>query len=251
MKILIADDESPARQRLAALVREMGEPYQLAGEARNGLEALNQCGGRNIDLVLMDIRMPEMDGIAAAARMLQLPTPPAVIFVTAYEEHALQAFESNAIDYLLKPIRPQRLQQALRRASRLTRPQLQALESLQEKQPEEPHICSNYRGGIQRIPLSDIIYFRADQKYVTARHSGGEALLEDSLKALEQRFTDQLLRIHRNALVSQQHLIGLEKAADGRTLVRLRGAEERLEISRRHLADVRRWLKHGSVQAAE
>ena len=243
MKILIVDDESPARQRLHGLLRELGAPYQVAGEAANGLQALQRCSKGDVDLVLMDIRMPEMDGIAAAARLSQLETPPAVVFVTAYEEHALEAFEGNALDYLLKPIRRQRLQKALQRATALTRPQLQALEALQKE--EDQHICSNYRGGIQRIAIADIIYFRADQKYVTARHLGGEALLEDTLKSLEQRFSNHLLRIHRNALVSQRRLVGLEKTSDGRILVRLEGVDERLEISRRHLADVRRWLKQG------
>ena len=248
MNILIADDELPARQRLRGLVREIGSPYATVGDVANGLQALQRCRSGDIDLVLMDIRMPEMDGIAAAARLAQLPTPPAVIFVSAYEEHALRAFEGNALDYLLKPIRRQRLERALKRATALTRPQLRALQEMQQE-GDEQHICSNYRGGIQRIALADIIYFRADQKYVTACHAGGEALLEDSLKSLEQRFAGKLLRIHRNALVSQQHLLGLEKAPDGRTLARLDGSEARLEISRRHLADVRRWLKYGPATA--
>ncbi len=245
MKILVADDEAPARQRLRSLVEEIGPPYEWVGEAVTGEEALARNRALAVDLVLMDVRMPAMDGLQAASRLAELPQPPAVIFVTAYEEHALAAFDGNAVDYLLKPIRRQRLERALSKATALTRPQLQALQALQEGEAEPDHVTTRYRGGIQRIPVEKIIYFRADQKYVTLRHSSGEALLEEPLKSLEQRFGDRFMRVHRNALVSCRHLRGLEKAPDGRCLVRLEGAEERLEISRRHLAQVRRWLRQG------
>ncbi|MCP5013733.1 MAG: response regulator transcription factor, partial [Ketobacter sp.] len=173
--------------------------------------------------------------------LAQTEVPPAVIFVTAYEEHALQAFESSAVDYLLKPIRRRRLQQALRRTDALTRPQLQAITELQQTTPD--YISANYRGGVRRIPLNDIIFFRAHQKYVTLCHIGGEMLLEEALKTLEQQYADRFLRIHRNAIVNKARLLGLEKRADGKATVVLADTDQRLEISRRHQAEVRRWLK--------
>jgi two-component system response regulator AlgR len=244
MNILIVDDEGPARQRLGALIGEIGAPYRVVGEAANGREAVQACQAGGVDLVLMDIRMPEMDGIDAALRLAPMTSPPAVIFVTAYEEHALQAFESNAVGYLLKPIRRGRLQQALERVGTLTRPQLQMLQRLAEASSDE-YLSASYRGGIQRIALDQVIYFQADQKYVTVCHTDGEALLEESLRSLEQRFGDRLLRIHRNALVVRQRLAGLEKMADGRTLACMQGTDRRLEVSRRHLPMVRRWLRKG------
>jgi len=240
MNILIVDDEAPARQRLRALLDEIGAPCRVVGEAANGLQALGLCESREVDLVLMDIQMPGMDGLEAASRLAQQDTPPAVVFVTAFEEHALEAYQGNAADYLLKPIRRRRLKDALQRAVAVTRPQLQALQARPET---TAYLSTSYRGGIRRIPIDEVIYLMADQKYVTACHTGGEALLEESLKSLEQRFGQRFFRIHRNALVSRQRLIALEKAAEGRCLARLKGSERRLEISRRHLPEVRQLLK--------
>ena len=240
MRVLVVDDEVPARQRLCALLADIGKPYRLVAEAGNGEQALALCDSEPVDLVLMDIRMPGMDGIDAAIRLAARDTPPAVIFVTAFEEHA--------VDYLLKPIRRHRLQAALERAAALTRPQLQALHTLQRAAPEQ--LSVSYRGGLLRIPLDQVIYFRADQKYVTVCHQGGEALLEDSLKSLEERYGARFLRIHRNALVAAEALVGLEKGADGHSYARLSGTDSLLEISRRHLAEVRRWLRQPGRQPA-
>lgn len=241
MNILIADDEVLARNRLNDLLQEIEGPYKVVAEAATGVEALERCSGEEVDLVLMDIHMPGMDGLEAALQLAQTEVPPAVIFVTAYEEHALQAFESSAVDYLLKPIRRRRLQQALRRTDALTRPQLQAITKLQQTTPD--YISANYHGGVRRIPLNDIIFFRAHQKYVTLCHIGGEMLLEEALKTLEQQYADRFLRIHRNAIVNKARLLGLEKRMDGSTTVVLADTDQRLEISRRHQAEVRRWLK--------
>ena len=243
MKILIVDDEAPARQRLRTLVGDIGAAFEVVGEAANGEQALEQCRATGADLVLMDIRMPGMDGIEAAARLAEMAAPPAVIFVTAYEEHALEAFQGHAVDYLLKPIRRSRLERALSRASVLTRPQLQMLEHLRSPRPDP--IVVSYRGGVRRIEIDDVIFFQAEQKYVTVCHSRGEALLEESLKSLEERLGERFLRIHRNALVATRRIVGLDKEADGRCLVRLDGSEHRLEVSRRHLPGLRRWLRHG------
>jgi two-component system response regulator AlgR len=167
-----------------------------------------------------------------------------VIFVTAYEEHALQAFEAAAIDYLLKPVRKARLQQALGRARKLTLAQLQAVTEQQER--PVPCLSNTYQGGVQRLPLDQVIYLRADSKYVIARHRQGELLLEESLKSLERRYPDWFLRIHRNALVARAALVGLERRLGTGMLVRLEGCDERLQVSRRHQAKLRRWMKDGN-----
>jgi two-component system response regulator AlgR len=241
MKVMVVDDEALARDRLSALLHELGDPYELVGTAANGEEALEVFAEYGADLLLMDIRMPVLDGLQAAMRLSQCETPPAVIFVTAYEEHALQAFEAQAVDYLLKPVRKARLQQALERAKRLTLSQLQVLSEASGR--PVPVLSVNYRGGLQRLPLDQVIYLRAESKYVTARHQQGEFLLEESLKSLESRFSDWFLRVHRNALVARRALIGLERQADGCVHACLQGCEERIEVSRRHQARIRRWLK--------
>lgn len=243
MKILVVDDEALARERLVHLVGEIGPPYEVVGEAANGEEALEKQAMLEADLVLMDIRMPKMDGLQAASCLAEEPTPPAVIFTTAFDDHALQAFEGSAVDYLLKPVRRERLQKALERAHSLNRAQLQRLEQAAEK-PED-YICAHFRGGIQRIPVDDIIYFQADQKYVCAHHLGGEALLEESLKHFEEQFGERFIRIHRNALVARDYLIGMEKGPGGEALAKLKGTDQQPQISRRHLPKVRQWLKEG------
>jgi two-component system response regulator AlgR len=240
VKILVVDDEALARQRLVALIEELGSPYQLIAEAADGDEALRLFNELGADLVLMDIRMPGMDGLEAAQRLAESNEPPAVVFTTAYEEHALQAFESAALDYLLKPVRKERLLNALQRSQRLTRSQL-ACVSLKEQ--EVPQLHASYRGGLKTLPLDQVIYLRADSKYVVARHEEGELLLEESLKGLQERYGDWLLRIHRKALVVRRHLLGLEKGSDGIPRVVMRGCNETLEVSRRHLPEVRRILR--------
>ena len=242
IKIVVVDDEALARQRLASLIEELGSPYRLAAEAANGHEALEQCQLVNADLVLMDIRMPGMDGLEAARRLAEGDRPPAVIFTTAYEEHALEAFDTAAQDYLLKPVRRERLQAALERAQRLTRSQLSAVSETPEPPPQ---LSASYRGGVRTLPLDQVIFLRAEAKYVVARHAEGELLLEESLKRLQELYGEWFLRIHRNALVSRRHLSGLEKDLDGNTRAVLRDCEDRLEISRRHLPEVRRLLRGG------
>lgn len=240
MKLLIADDEAPARERLRRLVDEIGPPWQVAAEAADGAQALRLCGQQPIDVALLDVRMPGMDGLACATALDSLSAPPAVIFVTAYEEHALEAFDANAVDYLLKPIRRERLERALQRARRLTHAQLTALGS----QPaDQEHLVATYRGGVQRIPVEGVLYLRAEQKYVVARHATGEALLEESLRSLEERFGGRFLRIHRNALVARDAVVGLARDPQGNTFVCLRGTDERLEVSRRHLSELRAWVR--------
>ncbi len=245
MKILIVDDEPLARARLRSLMDEIGAPYEVAGEAENGTEALQKCAATGADLVLMDISMPGMDGLTAAAQLAERKTPPAVIFTTAHSDHALEAFERSAVDYLLKPIRLSRLRKALEKAQAINRVQIQVLEQAQEKEKAaaDSYICANIRGGIQRIPVAEIIYFIADQKYVCAYYQGGEVLLEEPLCSFEERFGEQFIRIHRNALVSSKHLMGIEKNSSNQAVATLHGTHQRLQISRRHLPKVRQWLK--------
>ncbi len=235
MKILVVDDEAPARAYLADLVRKLGPPWELVGEAADGAAAVERCRAEPVDLVLMDIRMPGMDGLEAARRLSRMEVPPAVIFTTAYAEHALPAFEVKASGYLLKPVRPEKLRRALEEAARPTRP-------LVEREGTGPWITVRFRGNLERIPLEEVYYFRADSKYVAVRHSGGEALIEDSLRSLEERFGNRLMRIHRNALVVPERVRGLERGAGGMAVV-FDGIGERLDVSRRHLPAVRRRLR--------
>ncbi|AUB82420.1 LytR/AlgR family response regulator transcription factor [Candidatus Thiodictyon syntrophicum] len=247
MKILVVDDESPARQRLVRLLSEIQGNYELAGEASDGIEAVQLCRSTPVDLVLMDVQMPGLNGLDAARQISHIEPPPAVILVTAYEQYALAAFERKVEDYLVKPVRRERLQEALERARIPTRPQRAALATRDEAHPgRRLSLSAHYRGGLQTVPIEDIIFLQAEHKYVTVRHTGGELLVDESLKALEDEFEDLFLRIHRNALVARSRLFALEKGTDGGTEVRLRDCPERLPVSRRHLADIRRWLRAGT-----
>jgi len=241
MKVLIVDDEQLARSRLHALVRELGG--DVVGEAGDGRSAVQQCTQLQPDVVLLDIRMPGMDGLEVARHLIALENPAAVIFTTAYEDHALQAFEAQALDYLVKPVRKERLGQALAKARKLNRMQLAALKDSGEGEQARSHISVQSRDAIQLIPIEEVVYFHAEQKYTVVCHAGGKALIEDSLKTLEAEFGERFVRIHRNALVASEALEGMEKDAAEHYRVRLRGVAERLEVSRRHVALVRRKLK--------
>ena len=242
MKILIADDEQPARARLRSLVLECSG-CEVVGEAANGREALLMCSSDAPDIVLLDIRMPAMDGLETAMHLTTLEHPPAVIFTTAYGDYALEAFETHAVDYLLKPIRRERLEQALAKACKLTRAQIARLDAGSGKPRARTHICVRWRGNLQLVPVADIRYFQADQKYVTVCFPGGQVLIEESLRALEQEFGEAFTRIHRNALVANAHLTGLVREPSGHFHVSLRGIAEQLEVSRRHAPALRRRLK--------
>lgn len=242
MKILIVDDETPARLRLRSLIDEIGG-YEIAGEAANGKEALEVTENIRPDILLLDIRMPLMDGLETARHLLEFEAAPAVIFTTAYNQHALEAFEANAIDYLLKPVRKQKLETTLQKVQRLNQAQLSQLRIENNGENARTHICTRLRGNLQLIPVTDIIYFQADQKYVTVRHKKGEVLIEESLKSIEDEFSERFVRIHRNALVEKSSLVGMEKTRDGSQLAVMRDANEKLEISRRHVPEIRKMLK--------
>lgn len=244
MNILIVDDEAPARQRLRSLLESSAGDYTVVGEAGNGEQAVAACRSQAVDLVLMDIRMPGMDGLAAALQLAGDEHPPAVIFTTAYDEHALKAFEANAVDYLLKPIRRQRLFEALQKAHALTRVQLGALRSLSSDTTQD-FLSASLRGELLRIPVDQVFFLRAEHKYVVVRHAGGEALLEDSLKSLEERYPGRFQRIHRNALVNPLRVSGLHRSLTAQAELSFTDIDDRLEVSRRHLPAVRQWLKGG------
>lgn len=234
MKVLIVDDEAPARDRLHRLLENI-PGITTVGEAADGTKALQAAERLQPDVILLDIRMPGMDGLTAAQQLAKLPDPPAVIFTTAYSEHALEAFEAEALDYLVKPVRQERLEQALAR--------LHKRGIVAEPAQGRSHLTVRKHGNLHLIPVEEILYFQADNKYVTAFLPGREELLEESLKQLEEEFGPRFLRIHRNALIAMDALEGIEKTTDGRCHVNLRGVGCGPEISRRHLAEVRRVLK--------
>jgi two-component system response regulator AlgR len=242
MKILVVDDEALARARLRQLVDGI-DGCTVCAEAVNGDEALLCAEQHQPDVLLLDIRMPGMDGLEAARHLQALEHPPAIIFTTAFNDYALQAFETHAVDYLMKPVRRERLAEALQHARRLTRVQAAALHEADEQGAVRERICANVRGSLQLIAVEEIRYFLADQKYVTVRTADDSLLIEETLKSLEQEFAERFIRIHRNALIARQYLAGIEKDEDGHARVMLDGTEDTLEISRRHLADIRRLVR--------
>ena len=242
MRALIVDDEPLARERLAALIAEI-DGVELAGEAGNGFEALETAARLKPDLVLLDIRMPVMDGLEAARHLSALETPPAVIFCTAYEDHALAAFEANAVDYLVKPIRVERLRAAIAKAQRLGGATLRKLETVADPARRRSHLCARVRGSLVLVAVADIDYLLAEDKYVIVHHGKGEVLIEEPLTDLEEEFGDRFVRIHRNCLVALAKLAGLDRAADGRVLARMEGVSAPLEVSRRNLPALRKLVR--------
>jgi two-component system, LytTR family, response regulator AlgR len=238
MRVLIVDDEPPARERLRSMLVETGE-FEVAGEAGNGVDALTLVDRLMPDIVLLDVRMPGIDGLEVARQLATQPEPPAVIFTTAFDEYALQAFESEAIAYLLKPIRAEKLRAALAKAGRLTRPQLQQVASAAREPTKRSHIGVRGRDGLKLIPMDEIYCFQADQKYTTVKHIKGEDLIEDSLKTLEDEFSPAFVRIHRNALVNTKFLERIARDASGQHFVHLRGFPDALEVSRRMAGDLK------------
>ena len=234
MKILIVDDETPARNRLKRMLDGL-EGVEVIGEATDGQAAIDAARELKPHIILLDIRMPGMDGMEAARQIRTLPDAPYVIFTTAYSEHALEAFDTQAIDYLVKPVRKERLLQALERVQQL-------LPADTSKQPS--NLTVKKQGKMVLLPIDEILYFQADHKYVTAYLATREELLEESLKQLEELLGERVIRIHRNALVARSALMGMEKdASSGSHHVTLREIGKGPEISRRHVAEVRQIIK--------
>jgi two-component system response regulator AlgR len=246
MNVLIVDDEPLARERLGRLVGELDGYRVLEPAGSNGEEALRLIDSLKPDVVLLDIRMPGLDGLQVAAKLCEREAPPAVIFCTAHDEFALEAFQVSAVGYLVKPVRSEHLAEALRKAERPNRVQLAAL-----TRPAGPdgaprsHISARTRKGIELIPLDQVIYFIADHKYVTLRHESGEVLLDEPLKALEDEFGDRFVRIHRNSLVARERIERLQRTALGHFQLFLKGMNgEPLTVSRRHVAGVRKLMQN-------
>ncbi len=235
MRVMVCDDEPLARQRLIRLLDNL-PGYDVAGEVANGQALLDAVQHDRPDIILLDIRMPGLDGLQAAKKLCQLGNPPAIIFCTAYDQHALEAFKVQALDYLLKPIGRDALQEALQRASRLAAAQ-------QEENKAREYISARTHKGLELVPLAEVRYFRAEQKYVVVRSAETEVLIDTSLKELESEFADTFFRIHRNALIAIGYLEGLETEEGGQHLVRLAGIDERLVVSRRHLAPLRKLMQ--------
>lgn len=242
MKVLIVDDEPLARERLIALLREI-EGMMVAGEAGDGRTAVESAERLRPDVVLLDIRMPAMDGLEAARHMARLEHPPAIVFCTAYDEHALAAFDAGAVDYLVKPVRAERLRAALERARKFASAELETLRGKAGTAARRSHLCARVRGNLVLVPVTDIRYLLAEDKYVVVHHARGEVLVEESLKALEEEFGERFVRIHRNCLVARECLGGLSRSADGRIFAQVEGASVPLEVSRRNLPALRQLVR--------
>lgn len=236
LRVFIVDDEAPARNRLRELLQDCSDQLALdvVGEASNGQEALDKLVEVQADVVLMDIRMPQMDGIELAQHLQKLPTPPVIIFTTAYDAYAIKAFELRAIDYLLKPIRLGRLFDALSRARDAVPIQT---EVLRELLPEpRKHLSIHERGKIHLVPIGEVLFLRAELKYITVKTAEREYLIEESLTALEKEFAARFARIHRNCLVAKEAIVGFQRGGDENEsgwMVKLKDVEEALPISRR------------------
>ena len=244
MDILIVDDESLARQRLLRMVEKI-EGFSVVAEADNAEDALIAITQYDPDIVLLDIRMPGRDGLSLAQDIAEVEDAPAVIFCTAFDQYALDAFGTNAVGYLLKPVKAEQLLQVLDKASKLNKIQRVAAQKTTDAQAENQrtHISAKTRRGVELIALEDVRYFLADHKYVTVHHRTGEHLLDETLKELEEEFNGRFVRIHRNSLVSIKHIEALERNAQGQYQVRLADIELRPVISRRHVSDLKELLK--------
>lgn len=244
MDVLIVDDEALARQRLARMVEKI-EGFCVAAEADGADEAMVAIAAHDPDIVLLDIQMPGRDGLSLARDIAALEDPPAIIFCTAYDQYALDAFGTNAVGYLLKPVKAEQLLQVLEKATKLNKIQRVAAQKTpaSKKDTQRTHISAKTRRGVELIPLDDVRYFLADHKYVTVYHRNGEHLLDETLKELEEEFNGRFVRIHRNSLVAIKHIEALERTPQGQYQVRLADTEMRPIISRRHVSDLKELLK--------
>jgi two-component system, LytTR family, response regulator AlgR len=241
MRILLVDDEPLARERLVRLLKKT-HPGVTPLQAENGVDALAMVEAHTPDLLLLDIRMPGMDGIEVAMHLQQLDEPPAIIFCTAYDQYALAALQHEAVAYLLKPVREKELSAALERAGRVNRVQLAAL---REEDDRRNRVSSQTHRGLETLTLQDIRCFTADHKYVTATAPDKELVLPDTLRDLESEFVGDFIRVHRNALVAIAHIRQLLRDDDGGWFLELDGVDQRPVVSRRHLPEIKALLLNG------
>ena len=239
MKYLVIDDEFLARARLRELLLRI-EPGAKVFEAENGQQAIDLCDKHKPDTALVDIRMPGISGIELVYHLSALDHSPAIIFTTAYSEYALEAFDANAIDYLLKPVQIDRLKRALQKAHPITSTQTESL----RKTTRSMHISISQKGKIKLVPIQNICYLKAENKYVLVKTPREEYLMNDTLNNLETELGEPFIRVHRNALISTEHLEGLEKNEEGQWCVFFRGIPDKVEISRRQTPVIRSWLKN-------
>ena len=236
MKVVIADDEPHARERLRLLLTQLGG-IDIVAEVGDGRSALEACATHDPALVLLDIAMPGIDGLEVARHLSAFEPRPAVVFCTAYDAHALKAFEAAAVDYLVKPVRPERLQAAVERARTFTAGRASNDEGHGDKR--RSHLCARLRDSLRLIPIEEIRYLQAEEKYVVVHHARGEDLVEESLKSLEDEFGDRFVRIHRNCLVARHELVELRRDLDGHVHAVLRHGDRPLEVSRRCVTQLR------------
>ncbi|MGH1471945.1 MAG: LytR/AlgR family response regulator transcription factor [Cellvibrionaceae bacterium] len=241
MDVIVVDDEPLARDRLVRMVGKL-EDCQVVAQAENVEQALAAVAEHDPDVILLDVRMPEEDGLSAAKKITTMEDPPAVIFCTAYDEYALDAFSTDAVGYLLKPVKQEDLESALEKAQKLNKVQLAALSERKAPANQRNHISAKTRRGVELIPLTNVRFFIADHKYVTVYHTEGETLIDDTLKELENEFTNLFVRIHRNALVAVGAIEGMERNAQGQYRVKLKDIEEKPVVSRRHVSRLRELL---------
>ena len=244
LKILLVDDELLARQRLRTLLADCTEPQaEVLAEAANGPQVITALGQVTFDLVLLDIRMPGMDGVQLAHTISSMSEPPAVVFVTAHAEHAVQAFDVAAVDYLTKPVRLERLQQALQKVERIVQAKI-----LQNADSSVDSLIIQDRGRTEKVPLTEVLYLKAELKYITVRTAARSYILDGALNELEEKYATQFMRIHRNALIARRAIRALEKHYDAEEgegwAVRLNGIPELLAVSRRQLSAVREAIAH-------
>ncbi len=233
LNILIIDDEAPARDRLNRMVRAISG-FEVAGEACSAAQALEQISLLNPDVLLLNISMPGRDGMSLARVLQEGGASPAIIFCTAYQDQALEAFEREAVDYLVKPVRPERLEQSLEKAKRYL--------GDSQRQTAEHFLRSTVGGKVVLTPIQRVICLVSEDKYTTVLHEVGETVIDESLTELEQRFPELFFRVHRNALVSRKHIRGLQRTSEGQTLVTLSGTDRKPEVSRRNISALRKLL---------
>jgi len=241
VRVVIADDEPLARERLQSLLADL-PGIEVVAEAANGEQALHACAELQPDLVLLDIAMPGLDGLEAARHLATFEPRPAVVFCTAYDAHALSAFEAAAIDYLMKPVRPERLHAAVERARVFLAGRGEPAGAADGR--ARTVLCARLRGSLRLIAVEDIHYLQADEKYVVVHHARGQDLIEESLKSLEDEFGARFIRIHRNCLVARHELMELRRHASGQVQAVLRHGGQVLEVSRRCVATLRQELRH-------
>lgn len=234
LNILIVDDEKPARDRLRRLVEPMPD-FKVCGEAMNGNEALEQIREHSPDILLLDISMPGLDGMGLARILQEGGASPAVIFCTAYQDQALRAFEVEAVDYVVKPVRAERLEQALQKVVRY-------IGKTEARQEDNHFLRSTVGGKVVLTPISRVICLVAEDKYTTVIHEKGSTVVDESLTELENLYPSLFFRIHRNALVSRKHLRGLERTPEGHTQVLLSGTDRKPEVSRRNVSSLRKLI---------